>query len=89
MLIQSRKKLLELSSNDSKISSKNVTFDTFFAMTKMFMKLIFEFKRLLATTTNLRNAIDKRCTSRYEINILIAKRDVTTKYVSLNKQIKF
>ena len=84
-------KTLKLFSNDDEISSKNITFDNFFAMTKMFIKLIFEFKRLFATMTNIEKMIEifaKWYTLRYEIDILLARKNVTTNYVSLNKQTK-
>ena len=58
MLIQRRKMFLEFFSNDNEIRNKNLTFDTFFAMTKILVKLIFKFKCLFATTTNMRNAIE-------------------------------
>ena len=84
-------KTLKIFSNDDEISSKNLTFDILFAMSKMFVKLIFEFKWLLTTTTNMREAfeiVEKWCILRCEVDILIAKKDVTTKYVNLNKQAK-
>ena len=84
-------KILEFFSNDDEISSKNMTFDIFFAITKMFMKLIFEFKQLFATTTNIEKMIEifaKWCISRCEIDILLAKKNVTTNCVNLNKQTK-
>ena len=79
MLIQREKKFLEFFSNDNKISSKNVTFDIFFAMTKIFMKLIFEFKCLFATTTNMKKIF--KCISRCEIVVFVVNRCVCKKVI--------
>ena len=87
MLIQRRKNFLKLSSSDNKISSKNVTFDTFFAMTKMFMKLIFEFKCLFATTTNMKKAFE--CISRCEIVDFVANRCVCKKIMHRFNDLEF
>ena len=77
MLIQLRKFFLEFFSNDNKISSKNVIFDIFFAITKMFIKLIFEFKCLFATTTNMKKIFEY--ISRCEIVNFVANRYVCKK----------
>ena len=87
MLIQFRKKFLKFSSSDNKISSKNVTFDIFFAMIKMFMKLIFEFKYLLATTTNMKRAFE--CISRCEIVDFVANRYVCKKIMQRFNDFEF
>ena len=50
------KKCLNFSSNNNDLSSKNLTFNAFFAIVKMFVKLIIEYIYLLITMTNIKNA---------------------------------